>query len=224
MVVDDGALLAGRPLAVHDPDGLLTGPPCGPSGSARPGGPGGPDGTVETSGASRDRAGPLAQALSDLEAVTIPAPSPEADVVVDWRAVPVAPRTLVLRPRRLVAGIGCRRGVQAEEIEGFVRETFAAQGWALGGLAAVGTIEKKRDEAGLLEAVARLGAELVFFEALRLRGVVVPTPSLKPLEHVGTASVAEASAMLLCDGRLIMTKRKTAGVTLAVGLKPWPRG
>jgi cobalt-precorrin 5A hydrolase len=143
----------------------------------------------------------------------------EPGVVVTWRTVRTGPRVLVLRPRCLAAGIGCRRGTASDEIEAFVRDSFAAHGLALGSLAAIGTIEAKRDEAGLIQAASRLGVELAFFPAGELDAVDVPSPSRFPKQHVGTASVCEAAATLLAGGgRLVLPKVKADRITLAVAL------
>jgi len=124
---------------------------------------------------------------------------------------------LLLHPPCLCLGIGCRRGIAAADVEEFVRRFFAEQGLALASLWRLGSIEAKRDEAGLVEAAQRLGRELVFFSAGRLNRVVVPHPSAKAAAAVGTASVCEAAALLLARTETLM-RGKTVwnGITLAL--------
>jgi cobalt-precorrin 5A hydrolase len=86
-------------------------------------------------------------------------------------------------------------------------------------IASVGSVEAKRNEAGLLEAAAELGAEPVFYSTAQLAAIDAPTPSDRVQEHMGVPSVAEASALLAAHGgELIVTKEKTSTVTLAVAL------
>ncbi|AMK10511.1 MAG: cobalt-precorrin 5A hydrolase [Pseudodesulfovibrio sp.] len=126
---------------------------------------------------------------------------------------------LSLHPRVLHLGIGCRRDVTAYEILDHVHEVFRRNGFAMESIASVGSVEAKRNEAGLLEAAAELGAEPVFYSTAQLAAIDAPTPSDRVQEHMGVPSVAEASALLAAHGgELIVTKEKTSTVTLAVAL------
>jgi cobalamin biosynthesis protein CbiG len=78
---------------------------------------------------------------------------------------------------------------------------------------------KAREEAVLALAAAR-GWRLMFFTADALAGVTVPTPSAVVARHVGTASVAEASALLAAraGARLALRKQRSAHATVAVAM------
>jgi cobalt-precorrin 5A hydrolase len=143
----------------------------------------------------------------------------EPGIVVTWRTVETAAATLVLRPRCLVVGVGCRRGTPAADIWGFIRENFMECGLAMASIHALASIEAKRDEAGLLEAAGTLGVELEFVSAEALRGVPVPNPSPMPLRHVGVESVSEAAALVVAGtDTLLVEKQVGPGVTCAVAL------
>jgi len=124
---------------------------------------------------------------------------------------------LRLYPGDLHLGMGCRRGIPADEILEHVRSVFSASGLALKSVVSFGSIEAKQDEAGLIEAARELGVEPVFFSKEAIKEVKVPTPSDRVERHMGVPSVAEAAALLLSEGgELIVPKQKTRNVTLAV--------
>jgi cobalt-precorrin 5A hydrolase/precorrin-3B C17-methyltransferase len=126
---------------------------------------------------------------------------------------------VVYRPRSLVAGVGCSRGVGAEEILDLLRRSLVEAGLTEKSVAALASIDVKRDEAGLLEAAKRLDVPIHFHLAEVLRAVQAPNPSELVRETVGTPSVAEAA--VICSGaELVLEKRKSANATVAVGRLP----
>lgn len=140
-------------------------------------------------------------------------------VLVSDRVHPAADpaKVLVLRPRSLALGLGCARGKDAQSILHHIEKTFAEAGLSPNSVARAGSIEAKRDEAGLVQAIRSLALEPTFFTAPELAAVAVPNPSPTVAAHMGTASVAEATAILLArGGDLLVGKTKTDGVTLAV--------
>ncbi|MCL4500929.1 MAG: cobalt-precorrin 5A hydrolase [Deltaproteobacteria bacterium] len=123
---------------------------------------------------------------------------------------------LVLRPRNLVAGLGCHKGTPAAEILGFIKDTFKKERLSLASLKALATVELKKDEPGLKEAAARLGVEFIWFTKEELQEVEVPNPTPQLMRLVGVVSVSEAAALKAGGVELILTKRKGANATLAV--------
>ncbi len=59
--------------------------------------------------------------------------------------------------------------------------------------------------------------EIAFFSAEQLKNEQVPNPSVIVEKATGTPSVAEAAALCLGKGKLIVTKQKHGDVTVAVG-------
>jgi cobalt-precorrin 5A hydrolase len=124
---------------------------------------------------------------------------------------------LRLRPKELVAGVGCHRGTPSREILMLIRETFKQEGLSLLALRALATIEGRRKEHGLLETARALGVDLIWFSAKELVEMTVPHPSKLVVRHMGTVSVCEASALrAVGTGQLVVPKRKSKRVTLAV--------
>ena len=123
---------------------------------------------------------------------------------------------LVLRPKNLVIGMGCHKGTPAEEILGFIQDTFKQARLSLSSLKALATIELKKEEPGLRAAAARLGVEFIWFTKEELQTVKVPHPSPQVIRLVGVVSVSEAAALKAGGVELILPKLKGANATLAV--------
>jgi cobalt-precorrin 5A hydrolase/precorrin-3B C17-methyltransferase len=134
------------------------------------------------------------------------------------RAIGEAGGTVFVRPPSLVAGVGASRGVGADEVVELVHAAVDGAGLARPSVAALATVDAKKDEPGIVAAAARLGVPLLTYSAQALAGVPVPNPSAAPLTAVGTPSVAEAAALLWAGprGELVAEKRKSAMATAAV--------
>jgi len=140
-------------------------------------------------------------------------------VAVTWRSSPLPEGCLVLRPRVVVAGVGCRKGAPTGDIVDAVLQACRMKSAAPGSLAALASIEAKRGEPGLLEAARQLGVETIFYPAERLGAVKAPNPSQAALKHMGVESVCEAAAMLAGGtDKLLLPKIKTSNVTVALAL------
>lgn len=128
---------------------------------------------------------------------------------------------VIIRPKNLVVGVGCNRGTSADEIVGAVGEVLRGHGRSLKSVRRLATVEAKRDEAGLVEAAARLGVPLEFCDRATLNAVPdVPNPSAAPMKYVGVQGVAEPAALHVSGGRLVVEKVKSGNVTVAVAEMP----
>jgi cobalt-precorrin 5A hydrolase len=181
------ALLAGHPVPLWDPYGYLA-----DLAAARP---------------------ELFQLIVDQKAAPITA---GPGVYVDCRERPLPPDWLILRPRNLVAGMGCHRGTPTQELLDFIKNTFQQEGISLRSLQTLATIEARRDEPGLKDAARSLGAEFIWFTAAQLQNLAVPNPSPHAARHLGVPSVSEAAALKAGGVELMVPKRKSPNATLAV--------
>lgn len=123
------------------------------------------------------------------------------------------------RPGRLVVGFGCSTGAGPDEAVELVQAALLEAGLAPLGVRAVATIDRRRKHPAALRLAEMLATELVAFTPAELDGVPVPNGSRRVREAVGTASVAEAAALLASGGRLLMPKRAAHSVTVAVAEK-----
>ena len=144
-------------------------------------------------------------------------------VFVDYEVRDLPGLVLVLRPRCLVAGIGCRRGVPQEELEIFVRGVFKEQGLSIHSLAEIVSVDLKADEPGLNQLAEELGVPTHFYTTDELDQVkMVPNPSPLVDKHIGVKSVCEAAAILATGQRhLITPKQASKTATIAIAAMPF---
>ena len=134
--------------------------------------------------------------------------------------------TVVYRPRSLVIGMGCRRGVPVEELESLLAEALRENGLSAECLAEIATAEIKRGELGLEQLAERHGVPLSFLQADELNGVFETNPgaitSKSERAHglVGVWGVAEPAALLTAGAsELLVTREKTTRATIAIARK-----
>ena len=140
-------------------------------------------------------------------------------VFVDDRLLDAPPGALILRPRSLIAGIGCNRGTAADEIRGLLLATLRDAGLSRASLRGLTSIDLKADEPGLIALAQELGLPIDFFgrEEINRVGDAVQTPSAMVEKHIGVKSVCEATAILATrGGELVVPKRTTRNATVAI--------
>jgi cobalt-precorrin 5A hydrolase len=122
----------------------------------------------------------------------------------------------------IVAGIGCRRGTSAPDIEAAIRAALAQAGVGADALDAIATIAAKHDEAGIVAAAASLGVNVVLipdaeFETVSAR---TETKSERVLALTGVPSVAEAAALAAAgpSARLISPRLVLGAATCALAI------
>jgi len=120
----------------------------------------------------------------------------------------------------IVAGVGCRRGAPALEIEAAIRAALARAGLASDALDAVATIAAKHDEAGIETAAANFGVNVVLVSEVDLKaaGDRTETRSERVLAMTGVPSVAEAAALAVAgpSARLISPRLVVGSATCAL--------
>ena len=121
----------------------------------------------------------------------------------------------------LVVGAGCSRGCPVEELLALIGAVLDEAGARPDAVRALATVDRRADEPGMVAAARHHGWPLVTHAAAALSAVPVPTPSAVVASHVGTASVAEAAALLSAGGdTLLVTKRRSAHATCALAAAP----
>lgn len=120
--------------------------------------------------------------------------------------------------KKLVIGVGCRRGIKKEEIikaiEFALRETRSCPG----NLRYIATIDLKQAEKGLKDASRDLGVPLRIIPASLVKnfsGKYQRSSFVK--EKIGVEGVSEPCALIASgNSKLILSKRKVGNVTVAV--------
>ena len=140
------------------------------------------------------------------------------------------------RPRTLVAGMGCRRGVPMRALERLLKETFQAWNLSLGSLACIASATLKQEEPGLLELSEKYGVPFLCYEPEELNalfegmmcsetgvGDLIPSANAKRL--VGVWGVAEPAALLASGAsRLLVSKQTAERATIAVARRELAAG
>lgn len=120
----------------------------------------------------------------------------------------------------IVAGIGCRKGASAAEIEKAINAALERAGRPLAKLDLMATAASKRDEAGIEAAAKARGVRLVFVDQadLEAAGARGATWSERVLALAGVPSVAEAAALAASGpkARLILPRIVVGPVTCAL--------
>ncbi|RKT11153.1 cobalamin synthesis G-like protein [Streptomyces sp. 1114.5] len=123
-----------------------------------------------------------------------------------------------VHPRTLVVGIGASSAAESAEAVQLLTDVLREAGLAPHAVARLATVAGKADHPAVRRVAHWLGGVPVDEHPGReLAAVPVPNPSAAVGAALGTASVAEAAALASAPGgRLLVAKRKSAMVTVAV--------
>lgn len=131
---------------------------------------------------------------------------------------------LLLIPKKLHLGIGCKRNTPKENIENAVFRTLEAEKICFEAIQTVASIDVKRDEIGLLEFCQMQKFPLSFYSAEELMALSGEfTSSAFVRANVGTDNVCERAAVLAAGdcAKLIVKKNCLNGVTVAIAQEKW---
>lgn len=131
-------------------------------------------------------------------------------------------RGLVYHPRTLIAGVGCERRAEPQEVIDLISFALKQENLAPASLACIASLDLKGDEPALLAAARHFNVPLRLFTAAELsrERYRLLNPSAYVEATVGTPGVAEAAA--LQAGPLVVSKLKSARATCAIGRAPRP--
>lgn len=125
---------------------------------------------------------------------------------------------VILRPRTIAAGVGCRRGVPVEDILAALNEAFDRAGLSAAGLSCLATGEFKADEPGLIKAAEQLGVPLKIFRREEIAAALGDSVTSGFVEEqVGVGAVAEPCARLgSSGGEIILPVKRGSGITVSL--------
>jgi cobalt-precorrin 5A hydrolase len=132
----------------------------------------------------------------------------------------VTPRAgfLIMRPLSLVAGIGCNRGTNFEELKEGLETVFEQFQLSMKSLRNLATIELKKDEEGLIKLAETLNIPIDYFLSKELGSVKgIENPSQIVKKYTGTGGVCEAATLLSAEAeQLLIPKQILKNMTVAV--------
>jgi len=123
--------------------------------------------------------------------------------------------SVLLKKGEYTVGIGCRKGVKKEEVVTAMRQAFFASNIAMEDVFAIATTIKKKNESGLVDAIASLSAGLIFLDDETINAQAAHSPS--KAVRIGLSGVAEPCALAVAKHKeLVMEKTVYGRVTIAI--------
>ncbi|OTA14911.1 cobalamin biosynthesis protein CbiG [Xenorhabdus vietnamensis] len=127
--------------------------------------------------------------------------------------------TFKLIPRRIVAGIGCRRGVKAERLTELLEHHLAEYSFEPLALKAVGSIELKKAEPALIQLAEKCQIPFQIFSVNQLAQCEQEFPVSEFVRKtVGIGCVSQPVAWLMSQGHLVGHTLREQGVTITLGV------
>ncbi len=129
----------------------------------------------------------------------------------------------------LVAGLGCRKGCSAEELERLLLQALALHGLSVSALDWLASSAHKTNEPGLLQLAERLQLPIRWLPASQLadQDAALSAHSALSRQVSGSAGVAEASALAQAaaasgqPARLLCSKLRSDNATCALACAPF---
>lgn len=131
---------------------------------------------------------------------------------------------IYLRPKQYVVGMGCRRDKDPTKLIAFYRETLQDAGIEEAQVYALASIDKKKDEAGLIAISQKARIPFLVYPAEKLLKVEGDFHASAFVEaQVGVNNVCERAALAGCgaNGKLIYEKHAKDGMTIAIAKRDW---
>lgn len=120
--------------------------------------------------------------------------------------------------RRLVVGVGCRRGVEPDAVVHAATDALSRLGASPAEVRCAATVQAKRQDPGLRAGLASLGIPLRFIDHRRINEFSGPyEPSSAAERHIGVSAVAEPCALIAARrGALVLDRCVVGPVTIAI--------
>ena len=154
--------------------------------------------------------------VNDLPNATVSADSGRIGIYISCKKDKPFEETLLLVPRVLHLGIGCRRGTPVENFRQAVDTVLKEHNIHPKAIKQVTSIDIKSNETGLLEFCQERELPVVFYSAQQLWEVPGEfTKSQCVLRYTGVDNVCERSSMIGAE-KLLVKKNVRNGVTVAI--------
>ena len=133
-----------------------------------------------------------------------------------WEEEAAKGRALILIPKCVTVGMGCRKGVEKSVLKSQTEEAFQTHSIYIEAVSCLASVDRKREEKGMLELAKEFGWEFVTYSAEELEeaeGEFMESPFVKKI--LGVGNVCERAAVLHSGGRLCFPKCAVNGMTVA---------
>ncbi|HEY7494938.1 MAG TPA: precorrin-4 C(11)-methyltransferase [Candidatus Tectomicrobia bacterium] len=125
-------------------------------------------------------------------------------------------RIVWYRPPSLVLGVGCERGISLAALEDGLEQFLGQAGFARASITTVASLDRKADEAAILELAQRHRWQTCFYSAAALSQVAgMARPSQVVERCVGTPGVAEPAALLAAQAERLLVEKQVMASSLA---------
>lgn len=131
---------------------------------------------------------------------------------------------LLLQPKKYILGVGCKKGTDSTKLEEFLRKILEEQGIAIEQIAALASIDVKKEERCLLDFSEKYRIPFRTYSAQELQAVPGTFQGSDFVKsQVGVDNVCERAAMREAGagGQICLGKQAQHGMTVAVAEKVW---
>ncbi|ACB84519.1 cobalt-precorrin 5A hydrolase [Natranaerobius thermophilus] len=131
---------------------------------------------------------------------------------------------LILRPKSICIGIGCKRGTEFESILEAISISLKKAGISFDSIRALASVDKKSCEVGLLQAARYLNINSYFYSTQVLKeNMNSSRESEFVTKQMGVGGICEPAARTLAGTEELLMKKLThKGVTVALARAKWP--
>lgn len=141
-----------------------------------------------------------------------------ADVWITPRRITAPDQVLQLIPRNLTVGIGCRKGTELSALHAALDRFMEQTGLDCRGICRITSIDRKKEEQGLVDLASDLGVPFVTYTSEELLQAPGEYPSSEFVREItGVDNVCQRSAMLGAgDGAAVIAEKTVVdGITMA---------
>ncbi|MBF8983575.1 cobalt-precorrin 5A hydrolase [Lutibacter sp. B2] len=125
---------------------------------------------------------------------------------------------VLIRPKNIIIGIGCKKGKSYEEIINAIKDLFDELNLSIKSIKHIATVDIKKDEKGIIDVSKELKRPLVIVDREDIKKVenrFETSPFVK--KTIGVGAVCEPVAFLSSkNGKMIQGKKSYNGITIAL--------
>lgn len=137
-----------------------------------------------------------------------------------WEEEAAKGRALILIPKCVTVGMGCRKGVEKSVLKSQTEAAFCTHSIYIEAVSGIASVDRKKEETGMVELAKEFGWEFVTYSAEELEqaeGEFAESPFVKTV--LGVGNVCERAAILHSGGKFCFPKCAANGVTVAAAYR-----